>query len=250
VLLQIEKQNTWRASSPLIVNDKDGSLLVWIPAGGFEMGDGKDSDCPKHQVYLDGYYLGVYCITNRQYQRFVDETGHRPPDNTIWKNEEKVDHPVVDVSWDDVVVYCAWAGLQLPTEAQWEKGARGPGGLIYPWGNGWDVGRCRNNSNKGNGTTCRVFDYPAGVSGYGIYNMSGNVWEWCRDWYGSDYYKTSPRDNPMGPVTGSLRVNRGGGWDLGGAGDFRAAYRNRVPAFRLDYGGFRACLPPAQQQMR
>lgn len=250
-LLLVEKQNIWRASSPLIVNDKDGSLLVWIPPGEFEMGDGKGSDCPKHRVFLDGYYLGVYCITNRQYKKFVEETSHRPPDNTIWKNEEKADHPVVNVSWDDAVAYCFWAGLQLPTEAQWEKGARGPGGLIYPWGNKWDVEKCRNDKNKGKETTCRVFDCSAGVSGYGIYNLSGNVWEWCRDWYGKDYYGVSPRENPVGPASGSGRIYRGGAWYNFVAGNFRAAYRNiNDPSYRHDFCGFRPCLSPGQQQVR
>ena len=251
---------TERTVPPFIVNDKDGSLLVWIPAGEFRMGDGKGNNEPQHTVYLDGYYLGVNCITNRQYKKFVDETGHRPPDKAewgapIWQGEsypdEYAEHPVVCVSWEDAVAYCTWSCLQLPTEAQWEKGSRGPGGLIYPWGNEWDDTRCRNAMNKGNGTTCPVFEYPTGVSGYGTYNQSGNVWEWCRDWYDTYYYVNSPRENPPGPTTGSNRVLRGGCWNYDYADYFRAADRYSYdPSYRIGDLGFRACLPPGQQQVR
>ena len=246
--------------APFIVNDKDGSLLVWIPAGEFEMGDGKGSDEPQHTVYLDGYYLGVNCITNRQYKKFVDETGHRPPDKVDWKvvsgtpiwkrksyPDKYGDHPVVCVNWDDAVAYCTWAGLQLPTEAQWEKGSRGPGGLIYPWGNEWDGTRCRNHKNRGNGRTCSVFEYSTGVSGYGTFNQSGNVWEWCRDWYSFGHYGRGPRENPPGPTTGSGRVLRGGSWGGDDTGGFRAAYRAELgPSCLGGDIGFRACLRPGQ----
>jgi len=141
----IEKEkNTFQLVSPIIINSKDSSILIEIPAGKFEMGDGKGSDCPKHTVYLDRYYIGVYAVTNRQYKQFVDETGHRPPDGTdygtpIWKGksypESYTDHPVVCVSWEDAAAYCRWAGGTLPTEAQWEKTAHGPKGFTYPWGN-------------------------------------------------------------------------------------------------------------------
>ena len=274
-----QELETWllaeRLISPFIVNDKDGSLLVWIPAGEFRMGDGNGSSKPQHTVYLDGYYLGVYCITNRQYKKFVDETGHRTPDKApdkipiwmgkiypIWKRksypDKYGDHPVVCVNWEDAVAYCTWAGLQLPTEAQWEKGARGPGGLIYPWGNVWDSTRCRHYLNKRNGTTCPVFEYPNGVSGYGTFNQSGNVYEWCRDWHQSCYYGRRPRENPPGPTTGSIRVFRGDGWSVDNADSFGGVYRyfmaaNRYyfgPTPRYDVIGFRACLPPGQQPVR
>ena len=115
-ILRIESQTRWQATFPVIVNDKNALILVWIPVGEFEMGDGKGEDCSSHQVYLDGYYLGVNCITNRQYKKFVDETGHRPPDNTVWGalrqrenfSEKFADHPVVSVSLEDAVYYCNW----------------------------------------------------------------------------------------------------------------------------------------------
>lgn len=244
----------WQAVSPLIVNEKDGSILVWVPPGKFEMGDGKASNCPKHRVYLDGYYLGVHCITNRQYKRFVEATGHRSPDmadlgTPIWRGqsypESSAEHPVVCVDWEDASAYCAWASLALPTEAQWERGARGTQGLIYPWGNDWDERHCRNDNNRDSRTTCPVFDYPTGTSGYGTYNQSGNVWEWCRDWYDENSYTSSPRENPAGPSSGLDRVLRGGSWGARVSGNFRGAYRgDGDPSLRLVYIGFRPCLPP------
>ena len=254
----IEKEkNTFQLVSPIIINTKDSSILIEIPAAEFERGDGKNSDCPQHTVYLDRYYIGVYTVTNRQYKQFVDETGHRPPDvadwgTPIWKGksypESYTDHPVVCVSWEDAATYCRWAGGTLPTEAQWEKAARGPKGFTYPWGNDWDQNLCRNSNNKGSQTTCTIYEYPKGASGYGCYNLSGNVWEWCSDWYGSDYYKNSPPKNPTGPDTGSYRVGRGGGWGSVGAEYFRAARRYRNdPSYRNDYGGFRLLLAPGQQ---
>ncbi len=246
-LCELRKDGELHQVRPLAVNRKDGTVLVYVPGGEFEMGDGQDSDCPKHRVTVSGYWIGIYCVTNRQYAAFVKATKHRAPDEgygAVWQSgrcpEEKLDHPVVCVSWDDASAYGKWAGLELPTEAQWEKAARGPRGFIYPWGNEWDAGKCRNDTNKGSGQTCRVWEYPAGVSGYGTYNQSGNVWEWCRDWYGSDYYGTSPKQDPVGPEGGSSRVNRGGCWNCVVASFFRGAYRFYYsPGYRITRLGFR-----------
>ena len=242
-------ENQYQAVHALVQNEADGSILVQIPAGEFEMGDGQETNCPKHRVHLDAYWIGVYCVTNRQYSRFVKATKHRAPDKAdygtpIWQNgrcpEGKLDHPVVCVSWDDASAYAKWSGLELPTEAQWEKAARGPKGLLYPWGNEWDAGKCRNDKNKGSEETCPVWGYPAGVSGYGTYNQSGNVWEWCRDWYDEKYYGKSPARNPGGPEGGSARVLRGGGWRSDDASGFRGASRvYDAPAGRGDLQGFR-----------
>ena len=229
----------------IAVNPKDGSVLVHVPEGEFEMGDGQDSDCPKHTVHLSAYWIGVYGVTNAQYLKFVQATGHRPPDNNKHREARYADHPVTDVSWDDAVAYAKWAGCQLPTEAQWEKAARGPSGLIYPWGKDWEPAKCRNDTNKGNETTAPVYAYPAGVSGYGTYNQSGNVWEWCADWYDGGYYAKSPKRDPAGPAGGSGRVLRGGSWGNGNPVDFRGAYfrgairRGDVPDYRSDSQGFR-----------
>ncbi len=236
------------ALPPLVINDRDGSVLLYVPPGEFEMGDGKGSDCPKHRVWVDGYYVGIYAVTNAQYKRFVDDTGHRGPDKAdwgtaVWQGKsfpvDKADHPVVCVSWDDAQAYAKWSGLSLPTEAQWEKAARGPRNWKYPWGDAWDGDRCRHSENRGSETTCPVYGYPRGVSGYGCYNMSGNVWEWCEDWYDSGYYTKGPSRNPRGPEGGSHRVYRGGGWS-GVASHCRASFRDRiVPGNRIDDRGFR-----------
>jgi formylglycine-generating enzyme required for sulfatase activity len=238
----------YRIEHPLAVNAQDGSVMVYVPEGEFAMGDGKDTDCPKHRVTLSAYWIGVYAVTNAQYLRFVEATGHRVPDQAdggraIWSGRsfppEKADHPVVCVSWDDATAYAKWAGCALPTEAQWEKAARGSKGLIYPWGNDWDAGRCRNDNNKGNETTCPVSGYPGGVSGYGTCNQSGNVWEWCADWYDRDYYGKSVARDPRGPEGGSLRVRRGGSWGDDGPEGFRGAYRDwGGPGNRIAIRGF------------
>ena len=242
-------QGRFRSEHPLAVNARDGSVMVYISEGEFEMGDGKEFYCPKHRVYLSAYWIGVYCVTNAQYLKFVEATGHRAPDradggNPVWKGrhfpQEKAGHPVVCVSWADAVAYAQWAGCELPSEAQWEKAARGPRGLIYPWGNDWDGARCRNSANKGSETTSAVHAYAGGVSGYGTYGQSGNVWEWCADWYDSGYYGKSPGRDPRGPEGGSGRSNRGGGWGSGGPVWFRGARRDwGVPDGRWGILGFR-----------
>lgn len=223
----------------LVLNERDGSVLVYVPPGEFEMGDGEDSDCPRHRVWLDGYYIGIYAVTNAQYQGFVAATGHRAPGNSRWNDNSYTDHPVTDVSWEDAQAYAHWSGLSLPTEAQWEKAARGPGNWKYPWGDAWEEERCRHSGNCGSEQTCVVYGYPRGVSGYGCYNMSGNVWEWCADGYESEYYQTGASRNPTGPSGGSFRVLRGGSW-LNDARYCRAAYRIRIePSNRGSALGFR-----------
>jgi formylglycine-generating enzyme required for sulfatase activity len=238
-----------RYQTDLAVNRKDGSVLVRIPAGEFEMGDGKYANCPMHKVRLSEYWMGVYCVTNRQYGRFVSETSHRAPEGEnygtpVWKGgrcpEEKQEHPVVNVDWEDASAYAEWAGLRLPTEAQWEKGSRGPLGLLYPWGDEWDETRCRNRSNHESEETSPAWAYAKGVSGSGTYGQSGNVREWCRDWYEAGYYGKGPSEDPEGPEGGSVRVNRGGSWWDDDPSYFRGAIRLRYAAGpRYDIQGFR-----------
>jgi len=183
------------------IQGKDGAPMVLIPAGEFQMGsnDGYSNEKPVHTVYLDAFYLDKYEVTNAQYKKFVQATGHSEPEGygygyvkgdyqdgfKPWqdKNFNGDNQPVGCVSWYNAKAYADWAGERLPTEAEWEKSARG------------------------------------GLDGYGLYDMAGNVWEWCADWCDGNYYANSLKSNPTGPSSGSNRVLRGGSVsyrDIGG----------------------------------
>jgi formylglycine-generating enzyme required for sulfatase activity len=208
-----------------IVNKVDGSVLMLIPAGTCMLGADNTSGASSvsFSAQLPAYYLGVTEITNAQYKRFIDATGHRPPDHAdqseaIWKGnsfpKEMADHPVVCVSWDDAQAYCRWAGLRLPTELEWEKGARGLDAWLYPWGTQFDREKCRNGQSRGKETTCSVWAYPEGRSPWGLYNTAGNVWEWCEDWYDPNASRRHARGDLSLPAKGTLRSVRGGAWNL------------------------------------
>lgn len=210
------------------VKAKDGSEMILIPAGEFTMGsnDGEASEKPAHKVYLDTYEIGKYEVTVAQYRKFCRATGRAMPVEAPpwgWKD----DHPIVNVSWFDAEAYCKWAGGRLPTEAEWEKAARGTEGRTYPWGNTWDKNKCANYG-LGLKSTAAVGSYPSGASPYGCMDMAGNVWEWSADWHGEHYYSASPARNPKGPGSGKYRVLRGGSF-------YNSDSNNRC-AFRLtDY---------------
>jgi formylglycine-generating enzyme required for sulfatase activity len=258
------------------VREKDGMVMVYVPAGEFKMGSWGDNwirktespkeiewknsglyifpdEIPGRKVYLDAYWIDQTEVTVAMFRKFIQETGYvttaeRDGWGKCWtpgpKEEEweKVpgadwehpygpdssaedDHPVTQVSWEDALAYAEWVGGKLPTEAQWEKAARGTDGRYWPWGIVFDgnlVNSCDlsckierwkdERTDDGFAFTSPAGSFPGGASPYGALDMSGNVWEWTRDWYEKYYYWRAPDKNPTGPESGSLRSMRGGAW--------------------------------------
>lgn len=243
---------------PSGAQEKAPSDMVMIPAGEFTMGtpdgsDGFPDEHPERRVFLSGYWMDRFEVTNRAYAVFVQATGHRAPANsntalTLWRDSRPLpgieDHPVVNVSWEDAAAYCRWMGKRLPTEAEWEKAARGTDGRRYPWGNEWTFTTANSASYwaqrtiefqsgteweafwvngegarlaKANGVqgeilTMPVGSFPHAISPYGIVDMAGNVAEWVQDWYDPNYYRTAPLTDPSGPNQGAIKAMRGGSW--------------------------------------
>jgi formylglycine-generating enzyme required for sulfatase activity len=229
---------------------KDGAPMVLVPAGEFMMGDnqGSDDEKPAHRVHLDAFYMDKYEVTVGQYAKFLEATGLEPP--TEWATMNKSQHqkrPVVYVDWSDANTYCRWAGKRLPTEAEWEKAARGTDGRMYPWGND-PPDRLRANYGKekwnDHQALVPVGTLHDGKSPYGIYDMAGNVWEWTSDWYDKNAYKNSSAQNPKGAVSGEYKVLRGGSWYFNPQ-YLRSAFRNlNKPTNRINVIGFRCAKTP------
>jgi len=259
--------------------------IVLIPAGDFWMGRNhfflfdelnwtlrpRLDDRPVHQLSMDAFYMDKYEVTNAEYERFTEAAKHEKPWH--WPGgkvtQEMQKKPVYNVSWFDADAYCKWAGKRLPTEAEWEKAARG--GLdrkLYWWGDdllpqryfdgqappppaGDDAKETkqppRGRWGAPNGPA-DVGSYPA--NGYGLYDVTGNVWEWVSDWYDKDYYLETPDKNPQGPESGKYKVARGGGWssteDLPQRSILGVHYRNYAdPSDKSNVLGFR-CAKPAE----
>jgi formylglycine-generating enzyme required for sulfatase activity len=269
-----------------------GHDMVLIPAGPFEMGieqpealavcrelfepyqpeDSQFPACPSfdvwwegpvHTVVLDEYYIDRYEVTNSQYAVCVEEGTCSPPllsssqtRANYYNDPAFADYPVVFITWSAANTFCTWRDSRLPSEAEWEKAARGTDGRLFPWGNDFDGSRlnfCDSNCSEqwantdfddGYEDTAPVDSYPEGQSPYGLFNMGGNVEEWVADWIDNEYYSISPSESPTGPESGIYRVLRGGSWR--GNGSFaRAAFREaREPLDKSLYAGFRCALSP------
>ncbi|MBX3330819.1 MAG: formylglycine-generating enzyme family protein, partial [Nitrospira sp.] len=192
--------------------------MVLVPAGPFTMGSnqGEDDEKPARQVYLDAFQMDTFEVTVAMYAKFLAATGiDAPPEWQVMNQAAHQKRPVVRVDWSDANTYCRWAGKRLPTEAEWEKAARGTDGRTFPWGND-PPDRLRANYGKEKWNDHQAL-VPVGTlhdgrSPYGIYDMAGNVWEWTSDWYDKNAYKNSPAQNPKGAVSGEYKVRRGGSW--------------------------------------
>jgi formylglycine-generating enzyme required for sulfatase activity len=231
--------------------EQDNAVMVYVPAGAFWMGSEHHHKEILHEVYLDTFWIDQTEVTNARYKQCVDAGACLPPSSSssatrdhYYGNPEFDDYPVISVDWYRADAYCRWAGKQLPTEAEWEKAARGTDGRSFPWGESIDCDHA--NYNYCVGDTTRVGSYPSGASPYGCLDMAGNVWEWVADWYDEDYYISSPDRNPLGPDSGIFRVLRGGTW-RGGEVHALCVSRNWVrPGSSLDFFGFR-CVRPASE---
>ena len=219
-----------------ITTSKDNAVMVYVPAGEFLMGSSDediehfkqelfplrdsaryDNERPQRTVYVDAFYIDKFEVTNQQYKQFLSETGYKPEHYLDRPPYNTPNFPAVVLKWEDAVAYTVWAGKRLPTEAEWEKAARGTDGRHWPWGDEWDDTKLSGNDGRGHRDgykeTAPIGQFPQGASPYGAHDMAGNLWEWVADWYDPNYYRNSPTNvNPTGPESGDGHVLKGGGW--------------------------------------
>jgi formylglycine-generating enzyme len=197
-------------SSQLTISE---TSLVLIPEGWFLMGSdtGPQSARPAHNVFLSSYQIAMTEVTVDQFRRYVEESGNVPLSWAGGAPPLDLNLPVTGILWKEAVAYCDWYGFRLPTEAEWEKAARGSDGRAYPWGSTWH-GSLANTEGSGPDRVTRAGAYPDGASPYGLLDMSGNAQEWVADYFDPTYYQTSPTHDPKGPQTVLDHVLRGGSW--------------------------------------
>ncbi|MFQ5587218.1 MAG: formylglycine-generating enzyme family protein [Nitrospiria bacterium] len=230
---------------------RDNPMIV-IPAGEFIMGaeDGGTDEQPKRAVYLDAFAIHQYEVTQHQYDQFVATTGHRKPLNRYVKDIHFFNHPnqpAIYVSWLDAYAYCEWAGLRLPTEAEWEKAARGTEGLSWPWTEKFEPTFANFKGKDDRGVfTMTVGSYEQDKSPYGLYDMAGNVREWVQDWYDDQYYAQGPSKNPQGPEQGEMKVLRGSSWRDSLYSGRTTGRLKMIPGYRYEAVGFR-CAKTEEQ---
>ena len=233
---------------PALVQPVEGAMAV-VPAGEFMMGSstGDSDEQPAHKVHVDAFSMDVYEVTVGQYAAFLQAKGIDPPSD--WKTMNRSEHqkrPVANVDWADAFAFCKWAGKRLPTEAEWEKAARGTDGRLYPWGNETPTPLHANFGKSdwsNHAVLAPIGSFEGGKSPYGIYDMAGNVWEWVNDWYDYNYYKSSPSQNPTGPSMGGTKVIRGGAWNSNPRA-MRSANRSLISPTDQGLDGFRCAKSP------
>lgn len=220
--------------------------MVQVPAGRFIQGsrDGPPQELPVREVYLNAFRIDRDEVSVRDWERFRSETGHRPSKYADDPTLHRPELPITGISWGDAAAYCKWAGKRLPTEAEWEKAARGTGGRKYPWGEDFDAKK----SSLGETGPPPVGEDRGGESPYGARAMSGGVWEWTHDFWGEFYYREAPDKNPKGPPSGFLHSIKGGSW-RNTPDQLRAATRFRLDGIiRWKIVGFRCAMDVEEEK--
>ena len=236
---------------PATLTGQDGAPMVLVPAGEFTMGsdEGDDDEQPVHRVVLDHFYLDTFEVTNGRFAKFVAAIQSEPPWGFADQMTPVVDaeRPVRWVNWLEATGYCLWAGKRLPTEAEWEKAARGPDGRPYPWGNEPPTpAHAVFGLKEGDETVASIGNRHQGRSPYGVHDLAGNLYEWVSDWYDDAFYASAPTHNPRGPGAGTVKGQRGGSY-INSPYRLRAAFRTKGdPAEHDPHVGFRCAqdLPP------